>query len=220
MHALPPCIQALPGFFYLFIFSVAVNHVQKRSICSPIEQLMHLPLILLSMTAADKPVWSVYYRLSEMRGLGRRVSQLCTSTWHNQLSVSNFHLQYRYTAIQREMKLSWLICLRLNAGARVFFFVFQLHIHAASLIEQQIIIPGIILACLSMSVFPLKHSFISSSGYQNANILSAWKAVSFFSPANFPVLKKTLFDSQLGSIVQWSLHYVSLQAEGDVDDKV
>lgn len=102
-----------------------------------------------------------------------------------------------------------------------FFFVFQLHIHAASLIEQQIIIPGIILACLSMSVSPLKHSFISSSDYQNANILSAWKAeCHFFSPANFPVLKKTLFDSQLGSIVQWSLHYISLQAEGDVDEKV
>lgn len=39
-----------------------------------------LALILLSMTAADKPTWSVYYRLSETRALGRRASQLFTST--------------------------------------------------------------------------------------------------------------------------------------------
>lgn len=37
------------------LFSVAVNHVQSRSIRSPIEQLMHSLLILLSMTVADKP---------------------------------------------------------------------------------------------------------------------------------------------------------------------
>lgn len=62
------------------------------------------------------------------------------------------------------------------------FFFFFLHIHAASLIEQQIIIQGIILACLSLYVSPLKHSFIPSSDYQNANILSAWKAECHFFP--------------------------------------
>lgn len=107
-----------------------------------------------------------------------------------------------------------------NAGA--IFFPFQLRIHAASLIEQQIIMQQIILTCLSLSVSPLKHSFIPSSDYQNANILSAWKVECnfFFSPANFPVIKKAVFELKLGSIDWWSLNYISLLAEGDVDEKV
>lgn len=110
-------VSRLSLAFFSF-FSVAVNHVLRRSICSPVEQLMHLPLLLLSMTAADKPAWSVYYRLSEMRALGRRASQLFTSTWQNQLSVSNLHLGCRYIAINKAILLNMF---EVNTGASVCF---------------------------------------------------------------------------------------------------